>query len=156
MAYCQIHGGFDDHSREGCPKCQDLESQTQRDRSQMLESLENLDLSRDEIVHAINNPGDYQCPYCKFKTLLYEAACCPKCQRNIADSYWEPIRIEREKQRVRREEFRRQRAISEHRERVNLEAREMVKRKRERENEQIKAYFKYLVFFLPPLYLVPV
>jgi uncharacterized Zn finger protein (UPF0148 family) len=39
-----------------------------------------------------NNPGDYQCPWCKMVSLKYEALCCPRCRRDVADFYWKEIR----------------------------------------------------------------
>lgn len=39
-----------------------------------------------------NNPGDYQCMWCKMVSLKYEASCCPICRRDVPEFYWKDIR----------------------------------------------------------------
>src|ERR1035438_2638120 len=109
MAYCSVHGRYEDFTGHGCPQCQAVESQASSDRSDIIGGLESLERSQYSLLEALNNPGQYVCPHCRFRTLLLEASCCPKCQRSIHDSFWQPIRRALKQQRIRDEEDRRRR-----------------------------------------------
>ena len=92
MGYCKIHGHF---VGDACSDCSDAEERAEADRAEMIERLEELrDSAPDagDIAYAINNPGDHECPYCRFRTLRLDASRCPKCHSNISLDHWVPIR----------------------------------------------------------------
>jgi ribosomal protein L37AE/L43A len=93
--HCPIHG-VEYHRENGCPDCQVAENCAAADRTDLLQAISNL---KSAAVHAAehaafrqSNPGDYECPSCKFKTLLYDAPLCWKCQRSVGDEYWKDVR----------------------------------------------------------------
>ena len=101
-----------------CPECKSIERERDEDRereeereehaasalSEMRseikrsreESSENIAAAAAYIANAKNNPGDYDCPACRYTTLKYLASRCPKCQADTPQGYWLPI-IERER-----------------------------------------------------------
>jgi len=86
MSYCNTHGRYDGN---GCSLCRD-------DQSEIIDSLarsredqrEDLADAAASIADAVNNPGDYDCPSCMFRTLKKGAPCCPKCQKDPGRQYW--------------------------------------------------------------------
>lgn len=98
MSYCRVHNGLQYEYEDGCPKCRDDAEQAALDRSEIIRGL---DQSREEareniadVADAINNPGDYDCPHCKFRTLKKWATCCPRCQKDPGPRYWDGLREE--------------------------------------------------------------
>lgn len=89
----------DRHDGDGCSDCRDAEELAASDRTELIEQLaksrtrstEDLAFATAFLANNISNPGDYICPYCKFKTLKEEASCCPRCQKNIENNYWDSI-----------------------------------------------------------------
>src|ERR1700722_6741832 len=119
MGYCKIHGQF---VGDTCSDCSDGEHRAEADRAEMIERLEELrDSGPDagEIANAINNPGDHDCPYCRYRTLRLDAARCPKCHGNIQPDHWIPIRRQLALQREAEEK---QRASEEKRAKIIAEA----------------------------------
>ncbi len=64
MSYCKIHGEYYGYV---CDGCQDAEWKQ-------------------------SNPGDYQCPHCKYISLKNEASRCPLCHGGIESDYWNNVR----------------------------------------------------------------
>ena len=85
MGYCNIHGRYEG---DGCSTCRDVEEGIVES---LARSREDLAETAVYIAHAQNNPGDYDCPSCKFQTLKLRASRCPKCHANIGREYWAPI-----------------------------------------------------------------
>lgn len=141
---CPIHGVyFESFLQAGCPQCREAEEQAETGRAKIQEEIsrlnDSLQASREagesereasearilSALYAVNNPGDYQCPSCKLRTLLMDAERCPRCQKDVKHGYWDDIR-ERE----------RRRAEEQKRERIEREARELVAAKAQAEQEK--------------------
>lgn len=81
MSYCDQHGI--NYSGHICPHC--IEEQRHED---VLETVANA-ARWSEYKHA--NPGDYECPHCKYITLKRDATRCPRCHGDIDINYWQTI-----------------------------------------------------------------
>lgn len=82
---CPIHGLLlVDNYNDGCPECQYAESREEQDRLEMKESLS-------AIAYRRTNPGDYDCPHCKYKSLKSQASRCPLCHGEIRTEYWNVV-----------------------------------------------------------------
>lgn len=106
--YCHIHGEYPEY-RDGCPDCQTAEDRAESNRAEMLDRLSTAEYKR-------ANPGDFQCPSCRYKTLLRQASRCPMCHATIEGQYWadvESAEKRKEKARARVEELRRKREAKE-------------------------------------------
>ncbi len=75
--YCRTHGKFWDPYESGCPACRDLKEST-------LEAIRASDYRR-------ANPGEYECPHCRYISLRRMASRCPLCQGTVDDSYWKRV-----------------------------------------------------------------
>ncbi|MBE0618638.1 MAG: hypothetical protein IH608_12055 [Proteobacteria bacterium] len=42
--------------------------------------------------HHRANPGDFECPHCRYVTLKREASRCPMCHGEVSRGYWEDVR----------------------------------------------------------------
>ena len=97
------------------------EAASQQTREALEEHNRQIELASEAAAEAteraaylINNPGDYECPACKMKSLKRDASRCPKCQEKVNEHYWEDIREEErlaeeraaKKQRIEEEEHR--------------------------------------------------
>lgn len=69
------------------------EEERERERERRHEEIVE---ERRRASHKEANPGDYECPECRYVTLLRSATRCPKCRAVVDPSYWSPI-FEREK-----------------------------------------------------------
>jgi hypothetical protein len=78
MSYCQTHGHFDDYSNRGCLECQHVE--------------EELRYAVSQAAYVSANPGDYDCPHCKYRSLKAGASRCPLCRGEVASDYWNAVR----------------------------------------------------------------
>lgn len=47
---------------------------------------------REEETYKRQNPGEYECPHCKYKSLRSEASRCPLCQGAVGSEYWSVVR----------------------------------------------------------------
>ena len=98
MSYCRVHDGLHYEYEDGCPKCRDDAEQAASDRSEIIrvlaQSREDTAYATVHTIDAINNPGDYDCPHCKFRTLKKWATCCPRCQKDTGPRYWDGLREE--------------------------------------------------------------
>lgn len=96
MSYCRVHDGLHYEYEDGCPKCRDDAEQAASDRSEIIrglarsreESREDLAAAAVYIADAKNNPGEYYCPHCKFRTLKKGASRCPSCHGEPGLQYW--------------------------------------------------------------------
>jgi ribosomal protein L37AE/L43A len=52
--------------------------------------LKSLELQRDEMYQR-QNPGEYDCPYCRYAKVKRGSLCCPACQGEITFDQWRPI-----------------------------------------------------------------
>lgn len=111
MGYCHTHGSYSGDS--GCWDCQKAEEraseaaaeltkqleQTREDARENAERAEEAARERAdqaeetawERAHLVNNPGDYQCPYCLMTSLKKPARRCPRCQHDIESGYWDRV-----------------------------------------------------------------
>jgi ssDNA-binding Zn-finger/Zn-ribbon topoisomerase 1 len=151
MGYCKIHGHF---VGDTCDDCSDAEQRAESDRAEMIERLEELrDSAPDaaDIAYAINNPGDHECPHCRYRTLRLDASRCPKCHSTISPDHWVPIRRQLALQREAEE--RRAKIAAEARSQAAAQAAQTAAREAsERSRREKKALFAKIYFG----YLVPV
>ena len=87
--YCQIHG---EYRGQGCADCRrDREEAESHAAERFYEAQEEADRRTEDAAYEFANPGDYTCPFCRFKTLLMNASRCPKCHGVVSDSYWAEV-----------------------------------------------------------------
>jgi uncharacterized Zn finger protein (UPF0148 family) len=117
MGYCHIHGEYIGSAEFGCPKCQEAQGNTEEALSAIVSGTlaglarqEKSDAKVIAALHEINNPGEYQCPACRLKTLITGASRCPRCQKDIEHSFWEAIWRQEEIERARQERERAEQA----------------------------------------------
>src|SRR5665213_1755137 len=60
----------------------------------------------EDRVYRVNNPGDFDCPYCMLRSLRRAAKRCPKCQHDIEPGYWTGVFARELEERNRQEEAR--------------------------------------------------
>lgn len=109
-----------------CAECKSIERERDEDRereeereeqaaqtlSEMLsESTRSREQSREGlataavyIANAKNNPGDYNCPSCLFRTLKRGASRCPKCHADPSRQYWVDVETKERDARLRAKE----------------------------------------------------
>jgi hypothetical protein len=80
MSYCRVHGSFSD-SEDGCPACRAAEERAEADRAATLEQIS-------ELAWRTRNPGEFECPHCKYIALKRQASRCPLCHGTIDSHYW--------------------------------------------------------------------
>jgi uncharacterized Zn finger protein (UPF0148 family) len=143
MPYCHVHGRYD-NGDFGCPSCQEAQRQAQDDRAQELFELQQLAWQR-------ANPGDFECPHCKYISLKRDASRCPLCHGTIDPTYWQDVvRRELERKRAEREQEERSRP---ERERLAREGAIAEHRHRQRRRFSQRCRLGYVVFFG---YLLPI
>jgi hypothetical protein len=76
--YCRTHGVYHDTFGDGCPRCRETEEST-------LRSLANTE-------YRATNPGEYECPHCRYVSLRREAPRCPLCHGSVHADYWSRVR----------------------------------------------------------------
>lgn len=99
-----------------CQECESIKTEREEDREREEEREEQaaLDLERAReqsredlaaaaayIADAKNNPGDYDCPSCLFRTLKKGASRCPKCHADPGRQYWVDIETKERDARLR-------------------------------------------------------
>ncbi len=93
--YCSRHGCNYSDGRS-CPECRaDQAEEDSRDIIDRLSELSETRIDTSELADKLNNPGDYDCPGCDFRTLRYLAKRCPRCHADINDidaGYWDRVR----------------------------------------------------------------
>jgi len=88
MPRCRLHGPYEDY----CYECRKSAEQAEEERADILSELGSLKESNEELADAINNPGEFGCPSCKFRTLRRDASRCPRCRGEVPDEYWSEVR----------------------------------------------------------------
>lgn len=86
MEHCNRHDI--DYNGSDCPRC------IAEDRHQ--EVLDTMYEDSRESHYRRANPGDYECPHCKYITLKQGASRCPTCQGEIGSVYWDAIKAQKE------------------------------------------------------------
>lgn len=76
--YCRTHGVYHDTFGDGCPRCRETEEST-------LRALANTE-------YRATNPGEYECPHCRYVSLRRGASRCPLCQGSVHADYWSRVR----------------------------------------------------------------
>jgi len=123
---------------DGCPDCQQAEERAENDRKEAAQAAEaraeraeeaakelaeraeeaaderllaqaelQVAIARDQ-AYRVNNPGDYECPACLYKTLKRGATRC-KCGAVVLAEYWESVRSRERLQQEREERERAER-----------------------------------------------
>ena len=88
MEYCGRH---DIHYKGGeCPRC----SGEERHRELLAQARDGVEetaraIQESDYRHA--NPGDYECPHCRYVSLRRAAARCPLCHGTVPTDYWSRI-----------------------------------------------------------------
>jgi len=78
---CPIHGVRRvDSYNDGCPECETTAWELKNAVS--------------DAGYRSANPGDYECPHCRYRSLLRDASRCPLCHGEIAGNYWIPVRAQ--------------------------------------------------------------
>lgn len=109
MSYCRVHDGLHYEYEDGCPKCRDDAKQAASDRSEIIseiarsreQSREDTAAAARHIADAKNNPGDYNCPSCKYRTLIKGASICPVCHEKPGPQYWVDVETKERDARLR-------------------------------------------------------
>lgn len=85
MGYCGQH---DIHYKWGdCPRC----SAEERHRELLdvtRESAEEAVRAAEDASYRQRNPGEFECPHCKYVSLRSDASRCPLCREHIDRDYW--------------------------------------------------------------------
>ena len=93
--YCHIHGEYPQY-KDGCPECQEAEERAEErareSEERAREAEERAEERASDIIYKRANPGDYECPACKYTTLRRDASRCPMCHATIEEQYWENVR----------------------------------------------------------------
>lgn len=93
MKTCDRCGRPSEYSR--CTLCESIERERredfEREEQSREERLEQLRENAERVTEAWINPGDYDCPECRYRTLKNRASRCPKCQANIGTEYWNRV-----------------------------------------------------------------
>lgn len=48
---------------------------------------------REQEIYRRQNPGDYECPHCKYISVKSGASRCPLCQGEVGSEYWAAVRV---------------------------------------------------------------
>ena len=81
-----------------CPHCAAADEEFAAEQRQ-----NDLIRSQEEALHKRQNPGDYDCPHCLYRTLKLSASRCPMCHGQIGVEFWRPIIEERKRREARAE-----------------------------------------------------
>ena len=94
------------------------EAQLERDRQQFeLEQVSRAAADAKALELLRQNPGEYQCPWCMYKTLKRSALRCPTCRGDVSKDFWAEI------EKADRQEQARLRALEEERLKAEQEKR---------------------------------
>ena len=89
MHYCGKHSL--DHESLFCPRCaaeerhEELIDQARDGREATVRAMHESDYRR-------ANPGDYECPHCKYISLKWGASRCPLCHGELRSEHWSNVR----------------------------------------------------------------
>lgn len=87
--YCGRHSIH--YSGGSCPRCdaedrhKELLDATEESAAETAEAIRESDYRR-------ANPGDYECPHCRYTSLRNGASRCPLCRGEIGNQYWSEVR----------------------------------------------------------------
>jgi hypothetical protein len=84
-AYCSYHSIY--YSGDTCPRCSAEER-----HEQILEIARDTESAIREAAYERANPGEYECPHCKYLSLKRAASRCPLCQGQVERAYWDEVR----------------------------------------------------------------
>jgi RNA polymerase subunit RPABC4/transcription elongation factor Spt4 len=99
MAYC---GNHDIHySGSPCPRCDAEERHQQLLNATAGGLADTVDAMRASDYRRAN-PGEYECPHCKYVALKSDATRCPLCRGEIDRDYWKGVRIREQAEAERR------------------------------------------------------
>lgn len=93
--YCRTHGTYWDYPgmEEGCRRCRDVEDSAVE--------------ARRHSEYRAANPGDFECPHCRYTSLKAGASRCPLCRGDVTRDYWEEtlatLRVAAERERNERQ-----------------------------------------------------
>ncbi len=122
MSYCKIHGEYYGYVCEDCGTAEWALRETVA-----------------AAAHAQANPGDYDCPHCRYRSLRVNASRCPLCHGEIEGGYWNDV-FAREKAEAERKAARLKAEADEERRtapaRAAEEARRVTKGRQRRRNEK--------------------
>lgn len=149
MGHCRLHGHYEEYCRDCLLAQENLEEQ-----------IGDLTSEVSKQADLINNPGEYECPYCLFKTLNYMATVCFKCHRDIDNNYWINVdNKEARKREARLKKAKEEAAIKATVEKAQLDAQIAAQRKeKEWEREMLIRVYVYgilAVLLLWVLFLWP-
>ncbi len=140
MRYCRIHGSYVD-SHDGCPDCQAAQQRAEEDRAAALEFTE-------RAAWKSHNPGDHECPHCKYISLKFAATRCPLCHGKIDALFWQEVAVRAEASRI--DERRRSQLAAAELERTRPQRLAAAQANWIRRNAP-KAYGCFFVWLLPAL-----
>ncbi|HEX3186950.1 MAG TPA: hypothetical protein VHQ94_19285 [Pyrinomonadaceae bacterium] len=111
MAYCGNHGI--DYAGSLCPRC-DAEQRHRELLNATASGLADTVVAMRASDYRRANPGEYECPHCKYIALKSDATRCPLCRGEIDGGYWKEVRIrERAEAERRKIQVEQQRSIDE-------------------------------------------
>jgi hypothetical protein len=84
VGYCRVHGHYSEYE-DGCPDCRDWQDRVEADQDEVKEILS-------DIAWRTSNPGDYECPHCRYVSLKRDASRCPMCHANPGAEFWQLLR----------------------------------------------------------------
>lgn len=132
------------YSGSECPRCEadrrheemiELASeQHEEDRQLALDNQEAYRQEARESDHRRANPGDYDCPNCRYVTLLRNASRCPLCHGRVGPDYWTEVAAREEIERKARAKRAKETAKEAAKERARLA--KIAARRREREEAE--------------------
>lgn len=88
MSYCNTH--YREYDTIDCPQCE-----VERRHNELLDQLRESD-------HERANPGEYECPHCRYVSLKRNASRCPLCHGIIDDRHWVALSAAEQRTRIRR------------------------------------------------------
>lgn len=98
-SYCGRHSIH--YPGRTCPRCDAEERHREHLDATERSAAETVEAMRDsDYRHA--NPGEYECPHCKYISLRSKASRCPLCHGEIGNQYWVDVRAGEEAERDRR------------------------------------------------------
>ena len=93
MYYCSTH--LIHHKSFECPRCVEEEHHEETLNAWKQQHEEALDAAREQLEATKSaeyrraNPGEHECPHCRYISLKWAASRCPLCRGEITSTYWE-------------------------------------------------------------------
>jgi hypothetical protein len=149
---CKLCENIEKEAEEKCSRENERDARVEALSMEIIQSQ--IDVSSsvsnalDVAIDALNNPGDYCCPSCHFKTLLRDALRCPRCHGDVNHSYWFNIS---ENERIYAEWKAEQKRVAAIQWEKDRPAREIAEDLKTRINKWSKLWGKYYFYLLPLL-----